>query len=293
MLAVGEGWYKDGLFLQLTGWDGDQTITFALHNYTEQDVALDALDPLFVGLPPPGQGDDPITIRPPTLAGPLAVGQQRLFQIALSVDPVERSIWPYMLLLVKDFGPIKEARWLLPIVNTPTPTFTPGPTGTPTPTITPTPTATPLPDTPPGSVLKIGDTWRQDGMSMRVDSLDLKASNCCDGFNCWAVWGIWHAVIKNETDHELVVDIDRGDFVLTDNRDQGAGLTLVADGYGSCAPNPVWGNGSVGAKMLEAGQEMGFRVYGTGDIGDREWYRFGVIEAGRLQNARWQFDIPR
>ncbi|MGB9845764.1 MAG: hypothetical protein ACPLF9_08415 [Methanothermobacter tenebrarum] len=75
-------------------------------------------------------------------------------------------------------GPKQEQAMSMPTVQRPAqtkvPTLSPTlrPTDTPipnpTPTKTPIPSPTPLPDTPPGTILEFGQTWRQGGLELTM-----------------------------------------------------------------------------------------------------------------------------
>lgn len=128
---------------------------------------------------------------------------------------------------------------------------------------------------------------------MTVYGFELLDRECSDSLNSWHLWGVWHVVIENEAGVGLVVDITGDDFFLTDNRDKSADSYVLMEDYNSCSANPFWGTGSVDVKLLEAGQELRIRAYGSQYIEDREWFEFGVREAGRIENARWRIEIPR
>lgn len=118
---------------------------------------------------------------------------------------------------------------------TPTPivvvvTATPQDTPTPVPpTLAPAPTNTPVPpaptvpkDTPPGSILEVGESWRQNGVRLKLEEVRFFPNSECLtlAFNLF-----------NETDHEIIVTIEEQDFYAEDNLGRRWQLfTLTASG---------------------------------------------------------------
>jgi len=83
------------------------------------------------------------------------------------------------------------------------PTLTPAPTDTPVP-----PTPTVSSNTPPESILEVGESWQQNDVRLRLDEVDLDASRECLTlmFNLF-----------NDTDHTIVVAIGTQHFSVVDN----------------------------------------------------------------------------
>lgn len=75
------------------------------------------------------------------------------------------------------------------------------------------PTSTPVPNTQAGTVLELGQSWRQDGMLLRLSEIYLKTS----GTGCSIGLG-WD--IENRTSSTVIVSAYSSQFELVDNRDE-------------------------------------------------------------------------
>lgn len=170
VLYPGQSWYRNGVTLELASWDGDQVLTFVLHNETDEVLHLDRLHPRLLGISPERDSSaEQIVVHDPELDGAIQPGASKAFQVAVTIQRERRSEWPRVILLVEQFGPIKNAQWELEIVNTPTPTATATSTATATATPLPTDTPTPVPTTVPGTVLEPNQTWYEGGLALWLD----------------------------------------------------------------------------------------------------------------------------
>ena len=89
------------------------------------------------------------------------------------------------------------------------------------PTTTFLPTSTFVPDTPPGSILELGDEWRQNGVGLRLTRYELYPEDSYGktfgvGFEFW-----------NYTNEDLIVSYTKNDFLAT----TGAGNPLSVEGF--------------------------------------------------------------
>jgi len=102
---------------------------------------------------------------------------------------------------------------LVPPTPTPAPTDTPVP---PTPTLVPTPTVPR--NTPPGSILEVGESWRQNDVRLKLKEPYL-SSNCVAGlFDFY-----------NDTDHQIVAVMDLDEIYAEDNLGQRWPLVSISD----------------------------------------------------------------
>ncbi len=105
----------------------------------------------------------------------------------------------------------------------PTVTDTPQPanTSTPRPTATTAPTNTPIPDTPPGTILNVGEEWRQNGVGLRLTEFNL---NPGDSF----YYGVnARFLFRNYTDSDLILTYADRDFLAS----TGGGRSLTVRGF--------------------------------------------------------------
>lgn len=160
-------------------------------------------------------------------------------------------------------------------------------------TLTPAPTATITAaedvDTAPNSILGAGETWRQQGLTMTLASPTFGVTSC----NGREDWGTWTVTLSNETDQDLVVGIDQNDFFLVDDNSQPTAFVILA------SDSTCWGYvgmrspGYFELPTIKARSAVTANVYGIGRIDNQEWYRFGIRDGGRIQNASWQLTVPK
>jgi hypothetical protein len=186
---------------------------------------------------------------------------------------------PTLLVTSTDFG--SEA--------TPTnlPTYTPYPTFTSEPkeTATPRAMATPIPptatpkaaDTPPGTVLGVGETWYQGGMEARVSNINF-ASQCYHGTVQFDI------SISNNSGQTLVMNVTKEDVRVFDNNNieyypnycSGVHSLIYIEDY------------------LEAGAESANNLVLSPSLkSSTTQLIFHIEEAGRIKNAKWVVDVPR
>jgi hypothetical protein len=167
--------------------------------------------------------------------------------------------------------------------DTPTPAPpTPIP-ASPTPTHLPTPT---VPEnTTPGSILEIGDSWRQNGVRLRLEEVSLSPRHECLTlmFNFF-----------NDTDHVIVVTIEEEDFSARDNLDRRWRLITISEGGTACR------NGWISelSQAVEPGERFrlsynAWVVSFTGFVSDTSVNEVIVTVDGlsQISNARWRIPI--
>ena len=163
-------------------------------------------------------------------------------------------------------------------ISTPTntPTSTPTSTRTKRPTATRTPTETPIPDTPPGTVLEMGETWYQDGVSLRLYDLWIDPD-----------YIEFRAEFTNFTEHSLSLAVSHDNFEAVNNLGQTHRTPshLCSDMY-----YPSKG-------LVPSGQTLSFCDPGrrvriirdTTDLGIHEVVI--TVNFSRIQNGRWRIPI--
>lgn len=182
------------------------------------------------------------------------------------------------------------------IVLSDTPAIGPGSTpSTPTPgttdTLPPvedtptTPTHTALPPAPPtisssGLVHVVGKLWEQDGVSLVVTRMDVRAESDRQD----AAAQVWFA-LTNHGSERVLVEIDLGHIHLVDSFGQ-----RFSD----------WEGGGFGAQWLDPGKTWKFNRYYSEMAGQEsrvtrsaEFVLVKVDKLGPIESARWQFDIIR
>lgn len=172
--------------------------------------------------------------------------------------------------------------------STPTSTSTPRPTNTPTPTPTntrrptktPIPSPTPIPDTPPGTVLEMGETWYQDGVSLRLYDLWIDPD-----------YIEFRAEFTNSTEHSLSLAASHRNFEAVNNLGQTYGTPewLCHDPSGfSLLPNK--GLVPPGETFNFCDPEHRVRIRGdTTDLGIHEVVI--TVNFSRIRNGRWRIPI--
>ena len=183
---------------------------------------------------------------------------------------------------------------LLPPSPTPEPTDTPippsptpAPSATPSPTLTPLPTATstPLPpteppDTPPGSMLEVGDSWRQNGVRLKLKETNLSPKCVSFLFDFY-----------NDTDHQMVVKIDPDAFSVQDNRGQRWTLTSISD-WIICDTREIYIDEQ--SETVDPGDNYGAHWFGFLGATTDERVNEVIITVGKMSqidNARWRVPI--
>lgn len=162
------------------------------------------------------------------------------------------------------------------------------PTTTPEPTLTPEPTPTPLADTPADSILKPGESWRQDGMELSLAYYTFLPK--CVGY--FLEFGF---VISNNTDAEIVTTISGDDFVLSDDRGKTYGGEDVRAQQRECISG-LYIDPASEAKIraLAPRRSVMLRFFVEGELGkDVNKFVITVAKAGRIRNAVWEIETPR
>ena len=189
-----------------------------------------------------------------------------------------------------------NAPTLKPPTNTPTsrPTATRPPTNTPRPEPTdtpmpPTPVPTVPPNTQPGTILEMGETWYQDGVSMKVVRGVIDPD--------WYYGDIYFEFeVTNGTGHEILLTYDTENLSLVDN----LGQQWELKGFS----NHSWWCKGPFVIPLAPGQthstrnickDGGYRLYFKGDIANPSVTELIITADGisSISNARWRFRIAR
>jgi len=114
--------------------------------------------------------------------------------------------------------------------ETPVPTATTIPTAAPPTEIpaspTPLPTPTSLPDTPPGSILSVGDIWRQSGSELTLTAIEFKPSNDDNYGQLYTSW-----TYRNLRPQSIILSFGHTNFSAQTN--QGITLKVLAFYSGS------------------------------------------------------------
>ncbi|MBV9789044.1 MAG: hypothetical protein JOZ51_12760 [Chloroflexi bacterium] len=199
---------------------------------------------------------------------------------------------------------------VIPPTYTPLPTYTPQPTLAPLPTYTPAPTSEPivrvitptsLPPTPTseitadGSVLEVGQTWNSNGISATLSEFKLLDQPCDRG---WPQWGVWTITISNNTKDDLAIGLTTEDTYLVDDSGESVRYYVMPAENEYCTVYRSGGYwidppGQIAYSSINSGQRIKIRVYGVDGIEQRQWFEFGIRDAGRIQNAKWRINIPR
>ena len=175
--------------------------------------------------------------------------------------------------------------------STPLPTYTPYPTHTPYPTYTPhivptpeptealptstpvvvvvTATPTPKPTEPPGPILAVGETSRQDDVSLTLQRASLRSQYFKLTF-----------LLKNESDHTIIGSYSHANFRVEDN---------LGNIYSSTFPDTH-------DYTLEAGKVMNIDpnlTNFTGDLTNKaiEWLLVTVEDISSFRGATWKIEV--
>lgn len=170
--------------------------------------------------------------------------------------------------------------------NIPSPTETSSPTTPPTATAEP---PTPTPDnTPPGTILDVGQTWKQDGAEFTLlDTLDYETA---------AVVTDWR--FTNNTAHDLLVYYGNESFSAKDNLGNKLKIIGFIDAYGGC---PWLGSGNNTKGMIlksgEGVQNTGciksIRLHIQVDLANKQIKEIIVTasDISRIKQAQWRIPI--
>jgi serine/threonine protein kinase len=180
--------------------------------------------------------------------------------------------------------------------NTPTATGTPTGTATETwqPTSSPTPSSTltpsPTPGTAPGSILEVGETWRQGKLEVKLVSMTLTPGS--SGGDLWCV-----VEFTNTSSQELLLTYSENNFAIVDNLNQ----AWVVKGFHEVPPG-WWCNG-VRTVVLGPGKTRttkddcgnSGKLQFQGDIHNVSVTELILTIDGisSVENARWRISINR
>lgn len=179
--------------------------------------------------------------------------------------------------------------------GTPLPTYTPYPTHTPYPTYTPhivptpeptealpiptpvvvtatpTPKPTEPPETPPGSVLSVGETWRQGGVSLTLDEVRLEPTYVRVYFT-----------LRNESDHRILGSFGLPNIRIEDN---------LGNVFTAWHQNMSWDFNLEQKDTFKLGS--GDYTQYNGNLANKavEWVLISVNDVSDIQNARWKVSV--
>jgi len=147
--------------------------------------------------------------------------------------------------------------------------------------ILPTATAVPAPDTPAGTVLEEGQTWRQGGWELALVSLQYADRTICPQFR-----------LTNGTALEQVVRYSLQDFQAVDDR--GRRLMVAAAAQCGAADKEDWDSGPI---VIPAGGQMNLDSGGTlqlqasqSGLSPKE-ITIAVSGVASITEARWRFRV--
>ena len=141
-------------------------------------------------------------------------------------------------------------------------------------------------NTIPGSILETGDSWKQNGVRLRLEGVHFRPTDECVtlSFNFF-----------NDTDHVVVVTIEEEDFSARDNLDRRWRLITISEGGTSCREGWI----SELSDAVAAGER--FRTTGydawavsfAGFLTDTSVNEVIVTIDGlsQISNARWRIPI--
>lgn len=188
-------------------------------------------------------------------------------------------------------APARAAATAVPIAiptAVPAATATPlPPTATPIPP-TPRPTVTPVVDTPPGTILKFGEAWRQDGIEATVHQPKWEGDYCKTLMK-------FHINTENQTAGDLIAKVNSGDWFSIDDRGIKRKIVVPwgASWPGSPNDNHHW-CGSWDTQILKPGKiSIPLAVAGElKDLPNIQWLQVVIPELSRAKSATWQIDVP-
>ncbi len=144
--------------------------------------------------------------------------------------------------------------------------------------------------TPAGTILQPGQTWKQNGLTVLVQH-PIFGAGCRAGQEVGLYFDL---ILHNTTANQLVINFQgQSDLSVTDN----LGNTYSGDNVKDLAQNDCFNSGSVdnlNLYSLQPGeqQQHTIAVYGTQNP-DRSYYTVEIVQAGRIQHARWRINIPK
>lgn len=164
--------------------------------------------------------------------------------------------------------------------DTPTPTDTPEPspipvdTATPRPTSTSRPTATVPANTEPGSELAVGETWIQDGVWLKLESIDSPT------YHQHTIW----LVVTNKTGHEIVFEPKEASIEFLN---QNYGFEASRHSYQPPYPPNRMANGESKRFNTYISTSHGFNPFSN----EVDYYYLRVDNFSRISDALWRIDV--
>ncbi len=159
------------------------------------------------------------------------------------------------------------------------------PVPTATPTVTPVPSITPIPDTPPGTILEVGQAWRQGGLVLRLVNVDIHSQSL-----------VLHLQLGNVGPEQRIVRYGQDNFSAADNRGRRLDTggvdwyyePLVQHDCGEATAFLSPG-GSVDVQIPCAAGDWSGVVVGV-DVGDPELSEvmFSCTNLSTITEARWR-----
>jgi len=180
-----------------------------------------------------------------------------------------------------------------PAPASPTATYTNEPVSSPTPrpTATTAPTSTLIPDTPPGTILNVGEEWRQNDVGLRLTEFNLNTS---DSF----YYGVnVRFLFRNYTDSDLILTYADRDFLAS----SGSGQSLTVRGFYNrsfwCPETDVIvpANQSFDLDNSCDSSVDGYRLNIAVDFSDQSITEVIVLvtQFSRITEARWRIPLNR
>lgn len=124
---------------------------------------------------------------------------------------------------------------------------------------------TPVPDTAPGTILQVGETWSQGGLSLSLVSAEISG----DGIYPKFIWA-------NNTSNTVVTQVGERTFRLVTNNN----IDLRLGGW------------SEGSESINPGEEKDYWYHYSGDLGNPSTTEIiAIANISRIANARWRIRV--
>jgi hypothetical protein len=173
-----------------------------------------------------------------------------------------------------------------PVTSTDT-LISPAPSDTPIPTVTPIPTSTPIPDTPAGSILEVGQTWRQGGVALTLSDFVLHPAR--DDFYGQLYVG-WR--FANNMPTEIILSISPNNFSAKDNFGNSLKILSFYNESFWCDGHTVVVNASESFDFLDmcGPGSSGYRLPIVVNLANPQLSEVIVIASGisRIEGAQWR-----
>lgn len=214
-------------------------------------------------------------------------------RVAPSVTPVSPSPTTVVIVVTATPPPASPTSTpaqptAVPATQAPSQTPTSPPTASPSPTPAATPTATLQPtDTPKGSTLTPGLTWRQKPLEMTLANPKFSSLEC-------KTVVMFDVTLTNTSTASVRVDISGDQWGVQDNKNKGYSVIYKLGSQTSgnnCADyGPIE---DLKLAVLDPGQTLKLAMRAVGDLDSSVlFYSFTVAKAGTIQAARWQMALP-